>query len=158
MKKRFKFLFLGLTVVFVLSCIVACSGKGKIHETPKPKAPISSAAPRPTLRPTNTGAVNPTGSPNPVTPSREPLNSDAPQSGEPTGSPDFRQGTVIAPDKAPDTVKAVEKEFSGYGIQSIVCEYYSGREAYKVTLQGEGRLTRIVYVMMNGDIVIPKMT
>ena len=159
MKKRFKFLSLGLVICFVLSCIVACKGGGQVHETPKP---VPTASPKPTqapsARPTDPGTAKPTESAKPVDPSGKPGNSDSPSSAKPTSDPNFKDGTVIEPDKAPDIVKNAEKEFKGYKIKEIICDHYDGREAYKVTLEQKGELAKTIYVLMNGDIIIPKMT
>ena len=158
MKKRFKFLSLGLVICFVLSCIVACKGGGQVHETPKPVPPTASPKPSPSPRPTDAVTSKPTESPKPVEPSGGPGNSDSPSSPKPTADPNFKDGAVINPDEAPDIVKAAEKEFKGYKIKEIVCAHYDGREAYKVTLQQKGELSKTIYVLLNGDIVIPKMT
>ena len=159
MKKRFKFLTIGLIFCFVLSCIVACKGGGEGHETPKP-VPTASAkpSPSPSARPTEPATAKPTDSQNSSKPTGGPSESGAPSTAKPTGDPNFKEGEIINPDKAPDIVKAAEEEFKGYKIKTIVCEYYDERQAYKVTLEKKGELAKTVYVLMNGDIVIPSKT
>ena len=42
-------------------------------------------------------------------------------------------------------------------IQSITYDRYNGRQAYHVTLQGEGELARTLYVFNDGTVIIPAM-
>lgn len=54
-------------------------------------------------------------------------------------------------------VPAVEKEYPGYTIQSVTHALLSDRQAYKVTLQGSGDLAKVIYMLADGTIVVPKM-
>lgn len=91
-----------------------------------------------------------------------PAGTDAPDSEKPTedGSgqiADFREGRVVKPEDVPEIRSAVEKEYPGYTIQSVTHALLSDRQAYKVTLQGSGDLAKVIYMLADGTIVVPKM-
>ena len=91
-----------------------------------------------------------------------PAGTDAPDSEKPTedGSgqiADFREGKVVKPEDVPEIRSAVEKEYPGYTIQSVTHALLSDRQAYKVTLQGSGDLAKVIYMLADGTIVVPKM-
>lgn len=70
---------------------------------------------------------------------------------------DFREGKVVKPEDVPEIRSAVEKEYPGYTIQSVTHALLSDRQAYKVTLQGSGDLAKVIYMLADGTIVVPKM-
>ncbi len=87
---------------------------------------------------------------------------DAPDSAPPTADgsgqiADFREGKVVKPEDVPEIRSAVEKEYPGYTIQSVTHALLSDRQAYKVTLQGSGDLAKVIYMLADGTIVVPKM-
>ena len=91
-----------------------------------------------------------------------PAGTDAPDSEKPTedGSgqiADFREGKVVKPEDVSEIRSAVEKEYPGYTIQSVTHALLSDRQAYKVTLQGSGDLAKVIYMLADGTIVVPKM-
>lgn len=70
----------------------------------------------------------------------------------------FMEGKVIDQADAPDVVKnVVTNFFNGMNIQSITHDTYEERQAYKVTLQGEGELAKNLFVLPDGTVVIPAM-
>ena len=70
---------------------------------------------------------------------------------------DVREGKVVKPEDVPEIRSAVEKEYPGYTIQSVTHALLSDRQAYKVTLQGSGDLAKVIYMLADGTIVVPKM-
>ena len=108
--------------------------------------------------------------------SAEPLSSAEPATGdpgttaepEPSASPDgsganesgtiegFMSGNVVDPADVPDVVDRLNSEFPDHTVQSMSYETYMGMQTYRVTLQGDGELARVVYVLADGTIVIPK--
>ena len=122
-----------LSVLCIVLCCTACGGNSN----------------KPTPRPQNTATDSPAGT-------------DAPDSEKPTedGSgqiADFREGKVVKPEDVPEIRSAVEKEYPGYTIQSVTHALLSDRQAYKVTLQGSGDLAKVIYMLADGTIVVPKM-
>ena len=131
-----------LSVLCIVLCCTACGGNSN-KPTPRPQ----NTAPAPGTTELNT------------TP---PAGTDAPDSEKPTedGSgqiADFREGKVVKPEDVPEIRSAVEKEYPGYTIQSVTHALLSDRQAYKVTLQGGGDLAKVIYMLADGTIVVPKM-
>ena len=130
-----------LSVLCIVLCCTACGGNSN----------------KPTPRPQNTATV-----PGTTELNTTPAGTDAPDSEKPTedGSgqiADFREGKVVKPEDVPEIRSAVEKEYPGYTIQSVTHALLSDRQAYKVTLQGSGDLAKVIYMLADGTIVVPKM-
>ena len=64
---------------------------------------------------------------------------------------------MVKENDAPIVKEAIGNLFEGMRIQSITYDRYNGRQAYHVTLQGEGELARTLYVFNDGTVIIPAM-
>lgn len=172
MKKSIKLFAVVALIAATALVISACSGGNNPTNTP-------GRTPENTVRPSTSpnASVQPSGSPATGDTSDSPSISTSPEaSGSPltSDSPDasaspgqdankgdiegFTEGKVIDQEDAPDVVKNVIKNFfSGMTIQSITHDRYEGRQAYKVTLQGEGELAKNFFVFPDGSVIIPAM-
>lgn len=176
MKRSIKLAAAGL-ILAAMVIAVACSMGGNNGTTVRPNAgstvgptrdayaltsgePFASGAPLTSGEPVSSGA--------PVNPS--PSASAGPDLGsaEPSHSPEanatagfgghiegFVEGTVVDPEEIPEIVAALGREFPDYTVQSATYELLEGSEAYRITLQGNGELARMVYVFGDGTILIP---
>lgn len=86
--------------------------------------------------------------------SSEPDRSTPPEDGSISG---FTQGGIVKQEDVPEIVSAIRTVFADREIQSIVYDRYDGKQAYKVTLQGEGELARNIFVLGDGTIILPAM-
>ena len=147
-----------LSVLCIVLCCTACGGNSN---KPTPRPQNTATAPGTTelnTTPAATDARTTTAEPG----TDSPAGTDAPDSEKPTedGSgqiADFREGKVVKPEDVPEIRSAVEKEYPGYTIQSVTHALLSDRQAYKVTLQGSGDLAKVIYMLADGTIVVPKM-
>lgn len=172
MKKSIKLFAVVALIAATALVISACSGGNNPTNTPG-KTPETTV--RPSVSPN--ASVKPSGSPAVGGTSESPGISTSPEaSGAPltSGSPDvstspgqdankggiegFTEGKVIDQKDAPDVVKnVISNFFSGMTIQSITHDKYESRQAYKVTLQGEGELAKNFFVFPDGSVIIPAM-
>lgn len=114
--------------------------------------PLGSAAPLGSVAPTQASTQAPA-SPGPTS---APNDNGAGGTG---GTIDgFVSGKVLDPADAPDIVARLGEEFPEHTVQSMTFDLYQGNEAYKVTLQGDGELARVVYVLADGTVIIPQVT
>lgn len=141
-----------LFVLCIALCCTACGGSDS-KPTPRPQntAPVHDNFTAPTA--TDVGT--------PEQPTESPTETGAPDSEKPTaaaddGIPDFQAGKVIKPEDVPEIRSAIEKEYPGYTIQSVTHEMLSDRQTYKITLQGSGEAAKVVYMLADGTIVVPK--
>ena len=74
-----------------------------------------------------------------------------------TVAPILDLDNLLSAELVPEIRSAVEKEYPGYTIQSVTHALLSDRQAYKVTLQGSGDLAKVIYMLADGTIVVPKM-
>ena len=137
-----------LSVLCIVLCCTACGGNSN-KPTPRPQNTATDARTTDGMNTAEPGTDSPAGT-------------DAPDSEKPTedGSgqiADFREGKVVKPEDVPEIRSAVEKEYPGYTIQSVTHALLSDRQAYKVTLQGSGDLAKVIYMLADGTIVVPKM-
>lgn len=152
-----------LSVLCIVLCCTACGGNSN---KPTPRPQNTATAPGTTELNTTPAAATDartTDGMNTAEPGTDsPAGTDAPDSEKPTedGSgqiADFREGKVVKPEDVPEIRSAVEKEYPGYTIQSVTHALLSDRQAYKVTLQGSGDLAKVIYMLADGTIVVPKM-
>lgn len=176
MRKKLRTAAAILLTLCMLTAVSACSCNGNVGttNTPDPNnkttpSPTNSAKPsaspnnsvipensvNPGTSPNGTESLEPTGSPN-AAGSPNPAESAGPndQKNEIEG---FVEGEVVKENDAPIVKEAIGKLFEGMSIQSITYERYEGRQAYHVTLQGEGELARTLYVLSDGTVIIPAM-
>ncbi len=161
-----------LILVFAFS---ACSMRENGIK-PSPTAGAGTNEPAVTLRPTEEASASPdvgaspdaSGSPEV---SNSPEVSDSPEvsgspdaSGSPevSGSPrlaisDFMQGRVVDPADVPELAALIGREFPEHAIQSVTEEYWRELPAYRVTLQSRGELSRVLFVLEDGSIVLSGM-
>ena len=138
---------------------------------------MSTREPAPTGTPAASPGANGTGMPGGEGPDQSagPDMSPAPgmsgspiASGDPLGTPgmtvpgldfgsidDFTEGRVLDPSEIPEVAEALGRQFPEHTIQSVTEELYHGLNAYRITLQGDGELARLVYVLGDGTILIP---
>ena len=140
-----------LSVLCIVLCCTACGGNS---DKPTPRPQNTATAPGTTELNTTPAATDAR--------TTDGMNTAAPDSEKPTedGSgqiADFREGKVVKPEDVPEIRSAVEKEYPGYTIQSVTHALLSDRQAYKVTLQGSGDLAKVIYMLADGTIVVPKM-
>ncbi|MCH5278920.1 MAG: hypothetical protein J1E60_03930 [Christensenellaceae bacterium] len=182
MKKLSKHTLTAALLAVVMLFAVACTNGGNIKNTAEPKNTAGVSA-SPNINggspsPGNTSGAEGSGSPmespsGSMNPNNSPEGSEGPLgSDEPSGSPNgsaepgntddgngditgFVEGKVIDQDDAQDVVDIVKREFANRSIQSIVFEEIQGRQAYKVTLQGEGELAKNIYILGDGSVIIP---
>lgn len=174
MKTTRKFLLPAIALVLLALAVTACArGTGRTGSTASPTAGPTDVLGLNTREPAVSGGANGTG---------EPLTSpgvngtDGPAltggpgtTGEPLTSPGaggqdelfgsidgFTEGKVLDPSEIPEVAETLGREFPEHTIQSVTCETYHGIGAYRVTLQGDGELARLVYVLGDGTILIPK--
>lgn len=151
-----------LSVLCIVLCCTACGGNSN---KPTPRPQNTATVPGTTELNTTPAATDArtTDGMNTAEPGTDsPAGTDAPDSEKPTedGSgqiADFREGKVVKPEDVPEIRSAVEKEYPGYTIQSVTHALLSDRQAYKVTLQGGGDLAKVIYMLADGTIVVPKM-
>ncbi len=67
----------------------------------------------------------------------------------------FTEGMVIDPADVPLIGEVLGKEFPEHSVQSAVHELYHGFETYRLVLQGKGDLSRTVYMLADGSLLIP---
>ncbi|MBO4878677.1 MAG: hypothetical protein J5544_00290 [Clostridia bacterium] len=67
----------------------------------------------------------------------------------------FMEGKVVDPEDVPEITDILGHEFPEHTVQSLTFETYKGSQAYRAVLQGEGELSRIVYVFADGSLLIP---
>ena len=170
MRKNLKTAAAILLTLCMLIAVSACSCNGDtgVTNTPDPNnkpttAPTDNAKPsaspentvkpenseKPSASPAGTGSPEPAGSPNP-TGSAGPNDQEDEIEG-------FVEGEVVQENDAPIVKEAIGNLFEGMRIQSITYDRYNGRQAYHVTLQGEGELARTLYVFNDGTVIIPAM-
>ena len=118
-----------LSVLCIVLCCTACGGNSN----------------KPTPRPQNTATAPGTTELNTTPAATDARTTDGMNTAEP--------GT----EDVPEIRSAVEKEYPGYTIQSVTHALLSDRQAYKVTLQGSGDLAKVIYMLADGTIVVPKM-
>ena len=163
MKKSIRIIVAASLIVLMAFAVMACAKGNNPTHTPGISA-------KPTNSP-GTGVL-PSASPNTtagtsVEPSVSPNVSGSPEastSPEVSGSPGVddiegvSEGKVIDEKDVPeDILTAVRDVFGEMKIQSITYDRFQGRQAYKVTLQGEGELAKTCYVYADGTIIIPAM-
>ncbi len=171
MKKRIKMFAIVALIAATALVISACSGGNKPTNTP---GNTSEATVRPTtspdmsLEPSSTPgnegtSASPDVSTSPGT-SESPITSGSPEESASPGAnkgdiEGFVEGKVIDEKDAPEVVKNAIRDFgNGMSVQSITHDKYEGRQAYKVTLQGEGELARNFFVFEDGTIIFPGMS
>ncbi|MBQ1684978.1 MAG: hypothetical protein II072_05670 [Clostridia bacterium] len=173
MKATKKFLRLLPAVLALAMVLTACTrGTGRTGSTASPTAgptdvlglntrePAASGGPNGSGEPLTSPDMNGTGSPattgEPMT-TGEPLTSPGVgEAGDLFGSIDgFTEGKVLDPSEIPEVTEMLGREFPEHTIQSVTEETYRGMGAYRVTLQGDGELARLVYVLGDGTILIP---
>ncbi|MBR4635093.1 MAG: hypothetical protein IKO51_01885 [Clostridia bacterium] len=184
MKATKKFLRLLPAVLALAMVLTACAhGTGRTGSTASPTAgptdvlglntrePAASGGPNGSGEPLTSPDMNGTGSPETTggLATGGPEISDGPlTSGEPLTSPGvgglddlfgsidgFTEGKVLDPSEIPEVTEMLGREFPEHTIQSVTEETYRGMGAYRVTLQGDGELARLVYVLGDGTILIP---
>lgn len=173
MKTTRKFLLPAIALVLLALAVTACArGTGRTGSTASPTAgptdvlglntrePAVSGEPNGSGEPLTSPDMNGTGSPattgEPMT-TGEPLTSPGVgEAGDLFGSIDgFTEGKVLDPSEIPEITEMLGREFPEHTIQSVTEETYRGMGAYRVTLQGDGELARLVYVLGDGTILIP---
>ena len=155
-----------LILVFAFS---ACSMRENGIK-PSPTAGAGTNEPAVTLRPTEEASASPEVGASPeISGSPEVSNSpevsgspDASGSPEVSGSPrlaisDFMQGRVVDPADVPELAALIGREFPEHAIQSVTEEYWRELPAYRVTLQSRGELSRVLFVLEDGSIVLSGM-
>ena len=155
-----------LILVFAFS---ACSMRENGIK-PSPTAGAGTNEPAVTLRPTEEASASPEVGASPeISGSPEVSNSpevsgspDASGSPDVSGSPrlaisDFMQGRVVDPADVPELAALIGREFPEHAIQSVTEEYWRERPAYRVTLQSRGELSRVLFVLEDGSIVLSGM-
>ena len=162
-------------VFFALAVLggLACSTKDTGKTTPSPRA-------SPTVDATRSGMLQPSALPSTspsASPSASPSVSPSPDmSAEPSLSPDmspdssfypnttpgadeliadFIEGKVIDPSEIPEITSMLAREFPEHTIQSVTHALFEGRQAYRVVLQGDGELSRVLFVFPSGSILLP---
>ncbi|MBQ7060168.1 MAG: hypothetical protein IJM85_00135 [Clostridia bacterium] len=155
-----------LILVFAFS---ACSMREN-GSKPSPTAGAGTNEPAVTLRPTEEASASPDVGASPDV-SGSPEVSDSPEvSGSPdaSGSPDvsgsprlaisdFMQGRVVDPADVPELAALIGREFPEHAIQSVTEEFWRELPAYRVTLQSRGELSRVLFVLEDGSIVLSGM-
>ncbi|MBR4435469.1 MAG: hypothetical protein IKS90_05155 [Clostridia bacterium] len=152
MKNQFT-LFMAAVLVAAAMFLPACSKVDSDEPTqdaagmhsPAPSAKIVDVSASPDLSaPPSSDALTPSASP------------EASASPDPERSIDgFMEGNIVDPSGIPDITRVLDREFPDYSIQSVTHEYYDGRQTYHIVLQGNGDLSRSVYVLSNGTIILP---
>ncbi len=168
--KKSKIMLAAALLVALMLIVSACAKDDK--NTAKPTQQISNRTPGISSTPGNSGDIvpspyttddmgtsspDPSGSPdNSSTPdgSSEPDRSTPPEDGSISG---FTQGGIVRQEDVPEIVSAIRTVFADREIQSIVYDRYDGKQAYKVTLQGDGELARNIFVLGDGTIIMPAM-
>ena len=173
MKRFFSFAAAALLTVIALSGI-ACS-MNDARTTPAPSANPTADATRdsmllpsssPSASPDVSASPNVSGSPDvstsPLDASASPDMSAEPSSMTPDASlfadgiiEGFSEGKVVDPAGIPDITAVLEREFPGHGIQSVTHELFGGSQTYRIVLQGDGELSKVLYVFPNGSILLP---
>ena len=144
---------------------LACSKDGGAKPTPAPSiAPTADATRSSMLSPSASPSASPSVSASPelsAEPSLSPSASPSP-SAEANTTPgadeliaDFMEGRVIDPSEIPELTSTLTREFPEHSIQSVTHELFDGRQAYRVVLQGDGELSRVLFVFPNGSILLP---
>ena len=152
---------------------LACATKDTGKTTPSPSA-------SPTAEATRSGMLQPSASPSTspsASPSASPSVSPSPDgSAEPSLSPNmspgssfypsttpgtdelidgFMEGRVIDPSEIPEIAAHIGREFPEHTIQSVTHALFEGRQAYRVVLQGDGELSRVLFVFPDGNMLLP---
>lgn len=172
MKRTFSFIAAALLVLAACGG-VACSKS----DTGRPTAAPSSG---PTVSPTRDSMLRPSASPSvsasPAASASPDVSASPDMSAGPMVSPGmspggsmspnttpgvdatidgFMEGKVIDPSEIPEITAVINREFPEHTIQSVTHEYYEGQQVYRIVLQGEGELSRVLFVYPNGSILLP---
>lgn len=146
---------------------LACSMNDTGKTTPAPSArPTADATRDSMLAPSASPGAAPTAnvSPSPdmsaepsISPSMSPNPSISPNTtpGADELIEGFMEGRVIDPSEIPEIASNIGREFPEHTIQSVTHALFEGRQAFRVVLQGDGELSKVLYVYPNGSILLP---
>ena len=144
---------------------LACSTGSDVKPTAAPSvAPTADATRSSMLSPSASPSASPEASASPAMsaepslfPSMSPNSSMSPNTtpGADELIDGFMEGRVIDPAEIPDIAAVLTMEFPEHTVQSVTHELFEGRQAYRVVLQGNGELSKVLYVFPNGSILLP---
>ncbi len=160
MKKTIKRIAVVMIINMLIIMLTACSSTKKPTASPsstlKPtSSPIATKAPTDTESPSADASTMPSETADAsLSPSATmPLETDKGGDIE-----DYVEGKVIDEKDVPENIlTSVRNLFPNMEIQSITFATYQGKQAYKLTLQGEGELAKTCYVYSDSTVVVPAM-
>lgn len=153
-------------VFFALAVLggIACSTKDTGKNTPSPSASPTADPTRDSMLPSASPSASPSVSPTPDRSAEPSLTPDMSpgSSADPNATPGadelidgFMEGRVIDPSEIPEIAAQIGREFPEHTIQSVTHALFEGRQTYRVVLQGDGELSRVVFVYPNGSMLLP---
>lgn len=153
-------------VFFALAVLggIACSTKDTGKNTPSPSASPTADPTRDSMLPSASPSASPSVSPTPDRSAEPSLSPDVSpgSSADPNATPGadelidgFMEGRVIDPSEIPEIAAQIGREFPEHTIQSVTHALFEGRQTYRVVLQGDGELSRVVFVYPNGSMLLP---
>ena len=153
-------------VFFALAVLggIACSTKDTGKNTPSPSASPTADPTRDSMLPSASPSASPSVSPTPDRSAEPSLTPDMSpgSSADPNATPGAdelidgcMEGRVIDPSEIPEIAAQIGREFPEHTIQSVTHALFEGRQTYRVVLQGDGELSRVVFVYPNGSMLLP---